>query len=199
MACGGALIPLAENHLAGSRLQYRSDGDIYRLANHLARVVDHHHRAVIQIGNALVVLFSLFQDEHPHRLARQHDRLQRVGEFVDVQYGHALQLRYFVEIEVVGDDLTFVKFRELNQFHVDFADGGEIIFHDLNLQRPAFLEALQNVETTASSVALQRVGRVGYQLQLPKDKLRDYDDAVKKARFRNVGDAAVDDDTGIEN
>src|SRR5262249_18782889 len=75
----------------------------------------------------------------------------------------------------------------------------EIVFHDLDVERGDFLEALKYVETAATPIAFQRVGRVSHQLQLPQHKLRDHDDAIEEAGFGNVGDAAVDDDAGIQN
>jgi len=41
---------------------------------------------------------------------------KRVGQFVDVEHGHALQLGDFVEIEVVGEDLAFVELGQFDEF-----------------------------------------------------------------------------------
>ena len=43
------------------------------------------------------------------------------------------------------------------------------------------------------------VGGIGDQLQLAQDELRGHDDAVQEAGLGDVGDAAVDDDAGVEN
>ena len=60
------------------------------------------------------------------------------------------------------------------------------------------MQALQDVEAAAAAVPLQRVGGVGHQLQLAQDELRGDDDAVEKSGLGDVGDAAVDDDAGVE-
>ena len=46
---------------------------------------------------------------------------------------------------------------------------------------------------------LSEIGGVGNQLQLAQNELRDDDDAVEEAGLGDVGDAAVDDDAGVEN
>src|SRR5262252_7916162 len=73
-----ALVELAEDHLAGGGLEHAGDRDIDRLGDHLLGVIDYHHGAVIEIGDALVVLLALFENEDAHGLAGQHDRLERV-------------------------------------------------------------------------------------------------------------------------
>src|SRR3984893_4141328 len=198
MAAHSALIPLAKDHLARGGLQDRGHRDVDGLANHLARVIDDHHGAVIEIGNALVVLFSFLQDEHPHNFARQNDGLERVGQFVDVEHGHTLQLRDFIEVEVVGDDLAFIQLGQFDELHIDFADAGEVIFHDLDLDRSRFLETLQDVEAAAAAIAFERVGGIGHQLQFAEHELRDHNKNVEETGLGDVGDAAVNNDAGIE-
>src|SRR4029077_21242625 len=93
---------------------------------------------------------------------------------------------------------AFVQLGQFDQLQIHFPDCGEIIFDNLNLQGCDFLQALQNVEAPATAVSFQRVGRVGHQLQFAEHELRGHDDAVEESRFSDVGDAAVDDDAGIE-
>ena len=66
----GRLDVAAEDHLAGGGLQHAGDDDVDVLADHLAAVVDDHHRAVVQVGDALVVLAAFLEDEDLHVLAR---------------------------------------------------------------------------------------------------------------------------------
>src|SRR2546428_57052 len=54
----------SEDHLPRRRLQHAGDDDVDRLADHLARVVHHHHRAIVEIGDALVVLLAFLEDEN---------------------------------------------------------------------------------------------------------------------------------------
>ena len=199
MPAGGALIPFAEDHFSGGGLEDGGDRDVDGLADHLARIVDHDHGSVIEVGDSLVVLFAFFQDEDPHNFAGEDDGLEGVCEFVDVEDGDALQLGDFVEIEIVGDDFAFVKLGEFDELEVDFADAGKIVFDDLDLNGGGFLEALEDVETTASAIALEGVGGIGDELEFAKDELRDDDEAVEESGFGDVGDAAVDDNAGIEN
>src|SRR6185312_6550309 len=139
--------------------------DIDRLANRLTRVIYDHHGSVVQIRNALVVFLPFLQDEHPHGLAGKNNRFERIRQFIDVEYFDSLQLRNLIQIEIVGDDFAFVDLGQFNQFQIDFAHTGKIVFYDLNLQRWNFLQALQNIQSTPSAIALKRVAGIRDQLQ----------------------------------
>ena len=88
--------------------------------------------------------------------------------------------------------------RQLDQLQIDFAHFGEVHVRDGDVDAGHLLNLLQDVETAPAAIALHRVGRVGDQLQLLEDELRDDDRAVHEAGFADVGDAAVDDDAGVE-
>ena len=180
-------------------MQDRGDRHVDCLANHLAGIVDHHHGPIVEISHALVVFLAFLQDEDFHDFARQNNRLERICQLVDVQHLDSLQLRNFIQVEVVRDDFAFVDFRQLDQFQVDLTHGREIILNDLNLERGHFLEALENIQPAATAVALQRVGGIGHQLKLAQHKLRRNNDAIEESGLGNVGNPAVDDDAGVEN
>src|SRR5439155_16340318 len=112
------------------------------------------------------------QDEDLHELAGKHDRLQRVRELVDVQHVDAAQLRDLVQIEVVRDDLSLQRTRELDQLQVHLAHLGKIEIGDRHLDARHLLNLLQDIEAAAPAVPLHRVGGVGDQLQLFQHELR---------------------------
>ena len=60
------------------------------------------------------------------------------------------------------------------------------------------LDLLEDVQTAAAAVALQGVRGVGHLLQLAQHELRHHQRAVEEAGLADVGDAAVDDDGGVE-
>ena len=159
-----ALVELAENHLPGGGLQHASHGDVDGLRNHLLGVVHHHHGAVVQVSHALVVLLALLQDEDAHRFARQHDRLQRIGQLVDVQDLDAVQLGHLVQVEIVGDDLAIVDLPQFDQLHVHVPHLREILFDDLHREVGHFLDALQDVQAAPSPVPFHGIGGIGYKL-----------------------------------
>src|SRR5207249_4985838 len=97
------------------------------------------------------------------------------------------------------NDLAFVNLGKLDQLEIDFAHAGKIVFHNLDIERRNFLQALENVETTAATIALERVRRIRNQLQFAQDELGCDDHAVEEAGFGDVGDAAVDNHAGVEN
>src|SRR6185369_301203 len=140
--------------------------------------------------------FAVLQDEDLHRFARQHDRLQRIRQFVDIEHLHAVQLCHLIQVEIVGHDLAFIKFAELDQLHIHFAHRWEIVFHDLYRQGGDLLHALQDVEATTSTIALQGIGGVSDELQLAQNERRNHKDAVEETGLRDISDASVDDDAG---
>ncbi len=95
--------------------------------------------------------------------------------------------------------LPWQRARELDQLEIDFADVRKIDVGNHHLDAGHLLNLLQDVEAAAAAVALERVGRVGDELQLLQHELRDDERAVDEAGLADVGDAAVDDDAGVEN
>src|SRR5262249_3259143 len=154
--------------------------------------------AVIQVSHTLVVFLAFLEDKHAHGFAGQDNRFQGVRQLVDIENFHALQLGDFVQVEVVGDDLGLVHFGQFYQFEVDFADGRKIVFDDLYVDGDDLLQALQDVQPAPSPVALEGIGRIGDQLQLAQNELRNHHHSVQKAGVGDIGNAPVDDDAGVK-
>ena len=76
----------------------------FSAANVRPALLDHHHRAVIEIADALARLVARLHDANDHRLAGQGHGLEGVGHLVEVDDVDALKLGDLVEVEVVGDD-----------------------------------------------------------------------------------------------
>src|SRR5262249_56692623 len=97
-------------------------------------VVDHDHGPIVQVGDPLVVFLPFFDHEDLHELAGEDDRLERIGQLVDVEDLHAAQLRHFVQIEVVGHDLARQRATELDQLQVAFANVWKVDVRDDHVQ-----------------------------------------------------------------
>src|SRR2546422_7786451 len=173
-----------EDHPASRRLQHAGDDDVGRLTEIATAVIDDHHGAVVEIGDALPGFLPLAHHLHAHRLAGQDHGLERVGQLVDIEHGHAAELRHLVEVVVVGEHLGAQRLAELDQLAVDLTDVGEIRVHDLDLHLAATLQALQDVESALAPVPAQRIGRVRDLLQLTQHELRDDQCSVDEARDR---------------
>src|SRR5213078_2148064 len=59
----------SENHAAGRRLQDAGDRDGNFLADVLPTLLDHDHRAVVEIADSLADLIARLDDPHWHRFA----------------------------------------------------------------------------------------------------------------------------------
>src|SRR5581483_1658784 len=138
------------------------------------------------------------ENEHTHQFTGKNDGLEGVGQFVDVEDLDAAEVRDLVEVEIVGHDLAVVDVGEFDQLHIDFANLGKVFEHNLHFDIRHLLNALEDIEAAATAVALHGITRVRHHLQLVKNELRDDENAVEKTGFGDIGDAAVDDDAGIE-
>ena len=63
--------------------------------------------------------------------------------------------------------------RQLDELQVDLADLGEVHVGDDHLDARHLLDLLEDVEAAAAAVPLERVGRIGDQLQFLEHELRD--------------------------
>ena len=64
------LRPAAEDHLARGRLQNARDRHLDRPAQRLLALVDHHHRPVVEVGDALARFLAFLDHEDAQHLAR---------------------------------------------------------------------------------------------------------------------------------
>ena len=94
--------------------------------------------------------------------------------------------------------LHVVNLGQLDQLHVHFADGREVVFQDLDVKLGHLLEALEDIQAAAAAVALHGVGGIGHQLQLAQHELGDDDGAVDESGLGDIHDAAVDDHAGVQ-
>jgi len=80
----GALLGMGEDHPPGHRLQDARHRDFERGVHVGAAILDDDHSAIIQVADTLAGFFALLHDLDLHIFARQQDRLDGVGKFVDV-------------------------------------------------------------------------------------------------------------------
>src|SRR5207237_9023161 len=124
--------------------------------------------------------------------------LQRVGELVDVQHLDDTKLRHLVQVEIVGDDFALQRTRQLDELQIDFTNLWKIQVGNDYFDARHLLNLLEDVEASAATIALQRVGRIGDELQLLEHKLRNHQRAVDEPGLADIRDAAVDADARVE-
>src|SRR5450631_548286 len=192
------IVEPAKDHLARRSLQYRSYGHLNGAADHAAGMVDNHHGSVVQVADSLRGFLTLFEDHDLHLFSGQNDRLQRICKIVDIQHRNLPHMGNFVQVEIIRNNLCFHLLSDLDELEIDFANGGKVLFYDLNGQLRIGLHALQHVESAPSALATGRIGGVGHCLQLSEYELRDDQRSFKKSSLGNVGDSPVDDGACIE-
>src|SRR5256885_5343780 len=187
-----------EDHPPGRRLQHRRDDDPDGLVHVAPAVLHHDHGAVIQVGDPLVLLFPFLDHLDVHLLTGDDDRLERVGEVVEVEDANPFQLRHPVEVVIIRHDGGGSGLFQLDVRHVDFSDIGHVLVDKFNVDQWLFLQQVEDLEAATSAVAAQRVTGVGDVLQLSQHEMRNKDLFAKKSSLGDVHDATVDDDARVE-
>jgi len=96
-------------------------------------------------------------------------------------------------------DLALVDLRQFDQLQIDLADRWEVIFTSGSTAWPFSAGAAERPARGAPGYALaNRPNRLPVAIHA-NTNCGVHDDAIQKPGFGNVGDAAVDDDTGVEN
>ena len=191
----------AEDHPAGAGLEDAGDGQADRLAQVVGPLLGDDHRAVVEVADPLARLLAALDQLDGQALARQDDRLHRVGQVVEVDDLDALEPGDLVQVVVVGDDLAAeVLGQDTRRWSTSRIAGelGDLGVVDLDLDAGRLLEPVEDVQPAAAAVPAELVGAVGDPLQLLEDEPGDDQRLVDDAGLGDVGDPAVDDDRGVE-
>src|ERR1019366_1122991 len=168
------------------------------LAHRAMGVVDHHHRAIGQIANALAFVLAFADDAQGDRFARQEDDPERFGQVVQVDVIDLLQLGDIAPVVVVGIELGTQVTRQAHQLRINFRFFREVAIVDLDFIARVALDAIEHLQTAAAPGALNGVVGIGDLLELLQHKAWHDDQPLDKIRLDQVGNAAIHDDAGIE-
>src|SRR5690606_6526636 len=116
---GGVVVVTREDHPSGRGLQRAGDGGFQFFADPVAGVLDHDHRAVVEVTDALGGAFAVLDDADAHRLAGQHNRAQGAGQVVEVHHVNPAQRGDLVEVVIVGHQPALAQLAERDQLLVD--------------------------------------------------------------------------------
>jgi len=109
----------SENHASRARLQHTGHVSHDGLVHVVASAFDDDHCAVFQVANALTRFFAHLDDSHLKSFARQKDRLERIGEVVEIDHSHIVQLGNFVQVVVIRDHFAIQVLCQQHQLLVD--------------------------------------------------------------------------------
>jgi len=192
------LLEFGEDDDASAGLEEALDLDFDVLADCGLAVVDDDHGAVGQIADALPLVFAFADDAEGKHFAGQQDDAHGLGHFVKVDVVDALELGEFAEVVVVGEKFRAKVARETDEFAVDFGFVREIAIVNFDFVGGVFLDAAENLKAAASAGAFDGIFGIGDLLEFFQDEAGHNNDAFEEIGFDEVGNAAVDDDAGIE-
>ena len=195
---GKRLLEVGEDDDASAGLEQALDLDFDVLTDRSVTVVDDNHGAVGQVADALAFIFAFTDDAKGKDFAGQKDDAHGLGHFVEVDVVDALEFGELAEVVVVGEKFCAEVARKADEFAVDFGLVREIAVVDFDFVGRVFLDAAEDFKATTSAGAFDRIFGVGDLLQFFEDEAGDDDDAFEEVRLDEVGDAAVNDDAGIE-
>ena len=98
----------------------------------------------------------------------------------------------------VSDDLAADLLAEAHELRVDLCDVVEVDIRYLDLDLRALADALQDIEPAAAARALEHIRRIRDVLEFLEHEDRYEQRPLDKARIADIGDAAIDDDTRVE-
>src|SRR5258708_16492373 len=111
-----------KDHPSGNRLQDTSYSDFNLHVHILPSALNDDHGAVIKVTYALSQLFAILHDFDINVFAWKQNRFDRMGEFLDVENFHALQLCHAIEIEVAVDHEAVPVLDAFDQLTIHFDD-----------------------------------------------------------------------------
>src|SRR2546421_1012704 len=190
-----------KDHAPGDGLQHACDHYVDLLVDGPCAILDHDHGAVVEVAHALARLLAHLNDLDPHLFAGQDHGFDGVRQFVHVQHAHALQLRYLIEVIVVGNNGRVQLACDLHQLAVDLvhvAHVAGIDVHDVDRRFGFLAHPVEHIQAPTPTVAAQHIGRVGNVAQLVEHEARDHHFAHDEAGGADVGDAAIDDGARVD-
>ena len=105
---------------------------------------------------------------------------------------------HFVQVEVVGDNLRADAPRQLDKFVIHVPGLRNVFLQNPHIHLWHLLNLLQYLEPAPSALTLQRIRRIGDHLQLVQHELRHSENTFEELRIAYIGDAAVDQNAGVQ-
>src|ERR1700737_921001 len=144
-----------EDHAPGSRLEDRGDDHPDGLVHVAPAVLDYDHRAVVEVGHALVLLLPFLDHLDVHLLPRDDNRFEGVRQVVQVKDPDAFEVRPPVGVVGVPHDRRVALRRQLDQLHVDLGHLGHVLVDEPDVDERFLLEHVEYLETAPSTIWAQ--------------------------------------------
>ena len=138
-------VKAAENHLAGGRLMNRCDDNVHGLVDEAACAIHDYHGAILKIGHSLVYFLAFTENEDTHAFAGKKRGPDGVGQKIYIEDADALNTGYFVEVEIIGDNLGAEAQSNFDEFTIHFVRSIGIVFDNADFKVWHFLNALQHL------------------------------------------------------
>src|SRR5438309_1115136 len=194
---GRLTLRMSEDHPTADRLQNSHHGHRQLGADVSRTVLNDDHGAVLEVAHGLTGLLPLLDHADGYLLTGKDDLTDSLREIVHVQDGDALELGNAVQAVVVCHDGDAEGPRQRDELAVGAGPGG-VLLRELDLDGLLLLHLREHLETAPTALAAGSIRRVVEVLKLGQNELWDDERAPDKTAPDDVGDAAVDDDRGVE-
>ena len=168
------------------------------LADVRLAVVDHDHRAVGHIADALAFVLAFAHDFQAQNFTGKQNHFEALGDFMEVDIVDFLQLGDLGEVVVVGEKPGVEVARQADEFGVHVLFVGKITVMNADFNTGVALNAVEHFESAPAAGALDGIGGIGNLLNFFEHEPRHDNQALQKMGFNQISDATVNDDAGIE-
>ena len=189
---------LREDDDAGAGLEDALHLDLNVAADEVLGIVDHHHGPIVGVAYGLPFVFAFPHQAQGQRFSGQQDDAERLGDLVDVDAVDRLQLGDLAQVVIVGEQFSPQVARQPDELGVHVLLVREIAVMNSHFVARVAPDAIEHLEAVAAARALDRVAGIGHLLQFLQHEPRDDNQALEEIRLDEVGDAAVNDDAGVQ-
>ena len=133
-----------------------------------------------------------------HHLTGQHHRLDRVGQFIDIEHRYPAHTGNLVKVVIIGDNRRLDLFGHVQKLFVHTAQIVIVLFADFHAIFKFRLQIRDDVQSSSASGAFEIIAVIRQKLKLPDDKHRNDHLPFNKTGTQNIADSPVDNHAGIE-
>src|SRR5690349_21841715 len=149
---------MSKNPTSRKRVQDPPFRDLNRAIHKLSAIFYDDHCTIIQVPDPLTQFFAILHGLNLNLFSWQQDRLDSVGQFINIENFNPLQFSNPVKIKIVGNDWAMQITRQFHKFSINICDTFNIGIDNIDGDRSILLQTVEDLKSTTPTVATHRIG-----------------------------------------